>query len=98
MTQSGLRLPQTTLLREAQTNHHHLYWKFYEKGGKQAMRKGKWKAVGLNLHQYFYEAPVELCSKDEDITESHHVADQYPEIVRDMLGLMKASLSPSPIL
>ena len=28
---------------------------------------------------------------DEDISESHNIASQHPEIVEDMLGLMKAS-------
>jgi len=83
------------LLGEKQTKHHHLYWEFYEKGGKQAVRKGKWKAVRLNLHEDFYGSPVELYNLNEDISESKNVADQYPEIVEDMLGLMKASHSPS---
>lgn len=83
------------LLGKKQPQHHHLYWEFYEKGGKQAVRKGKWKAVRLNLHEDFYGAPIELYNLDEDISESNNVADEYPEIVEDMLGLMKASHCPS---
>lgn len=83
------------LLGKEQAKHHHLYWEFYEQDGKQAVRKGKWKAVRLNLHQDFYGAPVELYNLEEDIAEKNDVADQHPEIVEDMLGLMKASHSPS---
>jgi len=86
-------LPELT--GKEQARHHHLYWEFYEQGGKQAVRKGKWKAVRLNLHADYYNAPVELYNLEEDISESNNVADQYPEIVEDMLGLMKASHSPS---
>lgn len=83
------------LLGKEQSKHHHLYWEFYEQNGKQAVRKGKWKAVRLNLHYNFYGAPVELYNLEEDIAESNNVADQNPEIVEDMLGLMKASHCPS---
>ncbi len=84
-----------TLMGKDQPIHHHLYWEFYEKGGKQAVRKGKWKAVRLNLQKDFYGAPVELYNLEEDLSESNNLADQFPEIVREMLGLMKASHSPS---
>ena len=83
------------LLGKEQPKHHHLYWEFYEQDGKQAVRKGNWKAVRLNLHENFYNSPVELYNLAEDISESHNVADQYPDIVEDMLGLMKASHCPS---
>lgn len=83
------------LLGQAQAKHHHLYWEFYEQDGKQAVRKGKWKAVRLNLHEDFYGSPVELYNLEEDISEKNNVAEQYPEIVEDMLGLMKASHTPS---
>ena len=83
------------LLGQEQTKHHHLYWEFYEQDGKQALRKGTWKAVRLNLHQNFYGSPVELYNLEVDISEKNNVADQFPEIVEDMLDLMKASHRPS---
>jgi arylsulfatase A len=83
------------LLGRYQPSHHHLYWEFYEQDGKQAVRKGKWKAVRLNLHENFYDSPVELYNLEEDISESNNVASQHPDIVEDMLGLMKASHCPS---
>ena len=36
-----------------------------------------------------------LYNLEVDILENNNVADSYPEIVEDMLGLMKASHSPS---
>jgi arylsulfatase A-like enzyme len=78
-----------------QPKHHHLYWEFYEKDGKQAVRKGKWKAVRLNLHDNFYGSPVELYNLEEDISEKNNVANLHPDIVFEMMGLMKASHCPS---
>ncbi len=83
------------LLGNAQAKHNHLYWEFYERGGKQAVRKGKWKAVRLNVHQDYEGTPVELYNLEEDISESNNVAEQYPEIAAEMLELIKASHTPS---
>ena len=83
------------LLGQKQKEHSHLYWEFYEQGGKQAARKGKWKAVRLNLQKNYQEAPVELYNLKEDISETNNVAEQYPEIATEMLELLKASHSPS---
>lgn len=77
------------LLGKTQPRHHHLYWEFCEQGGKQAVRKGKWKAVRLNLHNDFYGSLAELYNLDEDISESKNMDEKYPEIVQDILGLMK---------
>ncbi|WP_373515227.1 arylsulfatase [Persicitalea sp.] len=84
------------LLGLPQPKHHYLYWEFYEKDGKQAIRKGKWKAVRLNLHKNFHGSPVELYNLEEDISESNNLASKYPEIANDLLGLMQACHTPSP--
>jgi len=83
------------LLGKEQPKHNHLYWEFYEQGGKQAVRKGKWKAVRLNVHKDYAAAPIELYNLEEDIAETNNVAEQYPEIAAEMLDLIKASHSPS---
>lgn len=83
------------LLGKEQQKHNHLYWEFYERGGKQAVRKGKWKAVRLNVRKDYDGAPVELYNLEEDRSEVNNVADKYPEIAAEMLELIKASHSPS---
>jgi len=83
------------LLGKRQPIHDILYWEFYEQGGKQAVRKGKWKAVRLNLHKDYENSPVELYNLDEDISESNNLADSYPKIANEMLNLMKRSHDPS---
>ena len=47
----GISMVPALMGREGQKNHDHLYWEFHAQGGKQAVRKGKWKAVRLNVRR-----------------------------------------------
>ncbi|MFT3933936.1 MAG: arylsulfatase [Chitinophagaceae bacterium] len=38
-----------TLTGKKQKQHDYLYWEFHENGGTQAIRKGKWKIIRLNV-------------------------------------------------
>lgn len=40
-------LPTLYGKEEKQIQHDYLYWEFHEKGGRQAVRKGNWKAVKI---------------------------------------------------
>ncbi len=83
------------LLGQKQEAHSHLYWEFYERNGRQAVRQGKWKAVRYEV-AYDYEAtPVELYNLEEDPYEEHNVVRQYPEKAAAMLALIKESHVPS---
>ena len=83
------------LLGKKQPKHDYLYWEFPSAGGKQAIRKGKWKAVRNNLTKN-PQAPVELYNLDEDISESNDVAGEYPGIVKQMEKLMKEARTVDP--
>ena len=63
-----------------QAEHDYLYWEFYEKGGKQALIKGDWKAVRLNLNNG-RERIEELYNLDEDPEEQENLAAEYPEMM-----------------
>ncbi len=66
-----------------------LYWEF--PGKQRAGRKGDWKAVTITPN-----SPLELYNIKEDMTESHNLADKYPEIVKELDKEMKAIRKPSP--
>ena len=73
-----------------QKQHDFLYWAFYERGGAQAGRMGKWKAV-----QQPIDTPVRLYNLEKDLSEEHDVAAQHPEITQKMIELMEESYVPS---
>lgn len=71
------------LLGNPQRLHDWLFWKY---GAKEAVRKGKWKAVRLGPQK-----PIELYDLARDIGESNNVAAMHPELVAEMEAVMKAA-------
>jgi arylsulfatase A-like enzyme len=78
----------TLLGKGEQKKHGHLYWEFYEGGGKRAVRKGKWKGIRLNTLKQ-PDGPIELYDLTSDISEQENLASEYPDIVADMARIMK---------
>ncbi len=72
-----------TLLGETglQQTHPYLYWEFFEQGGKQAVRSGKWKGV---RKPWAKGGKLELYDLDEDIGETTDVALRHPEQVKKL--------------
>jgi len=85
-----------TLVGEAQPPHPYLYWEFHEQGGKQAVLKGKWKAVRLQVNEDPY-GPLELYDLEADPQEANDVAEDYPEVVAEMASIMEDAHSPSEV-
>ena len=81
-----------TLLGQKQTNQHQfLYWEFHEKGSKQAVRMGDWKAVRLEIGK-----PLELYDLKSDIHEDHDVAKEHPDVVAKIEDYLKTARTDSP--
>ncbi|MEF8811555.1 MAG: arylsulfatase [Bacteroidales bacterium] len=80
---------------EEQKQHEYLYWEFYARGGKQAVRREKWKAIRLNTCTD-NPKPIELYNLSIDPSEENNVANNHPEIVEEMKRIMKEAHDPLP--
>ncbi len=67
-----------------------LYWEFFERGFKQAVRWKDWKAVrnGLNGN-------LELYDLEKDVGETTNVADENPEVVKTIENYLKTARTES---
>lgn len=68
-----------------------LYWEFHERGFKQAVRDGPWKAVRLAPG-----ASLELYDLHRDLGETNNLAAREPKIVARMEKLLADSRTESP--
>lgn len=75
---------------EAQKQHEYLYWEFYERGSRQAVRFGNWKAI----RQPMWDGDIELYDLSQDIGEENNVAQKHPELVRKAAEMMDEAHVP----
>ncbi|MEQ8704950.1 MAG: arylsulfatase [Phaeodactylibacter sp.] len=75
-----------TLLGQEQMPPEYLYFAFYEQGKKQAVRKGKWKALRNGVFEQ-PDIPWELYDLNEDPGETQNLAGQHPEVVLELAQL-----------
>ncbi len=83
------------LLNKKQNQHDYLYWEFHERGGKQAVRKGDWKAVKLWVSKED-NPKIELYNLIDDPGEKNNVADKYPEIIEEMIDIFASARTADP--
>lgn len=85
-----------TLLGETdrQQQHSYLYWEFYEAGGKQAVLEGDWKLVKLHLRDPSREVVTELYHLSDDLGETHDLARDNPEKVKQLEQYLQAAHTP----
>lgn len=91
----GISFLPTLLGKEGQKEHEYMYWEFHEKGGRLAVRKGDWKAVRYDVSKA--ESQTELYNLADDIGEENNVADQYPELVKELEEIMKNARTESEV-
>lgn len=85
-------VPTITGRPDQQKQHDYLYWEFYEQGGKQAVRSGRWKALRMPM----FDGETELYDLDQDLGEAHNVAGEHPDIVKQLEGMMSDAHQPHP--
>lgn len=80
--------------KKGQKEHDFLYFEFQELNGRQAVRKGPWKLVHMNIRG---DAPrFELYNLENDPGETEDLAAKMPEKVNELKVIMKESHIPNP--
>ena len=93
----GISFLPTLLGKNKQKQHEYLYWEFNNRGGRKAIRKGKWKGVWYNLNNKSKKGDLELYDLSVDEAEQNNIANKYPEIVKELKVLIKTSHKPSEL-
>lgn len=91
----GISMVPTLTGEGEQQQHDYLYWEFYERGGKRALRMGPWKAVQNGLRDD-PDAPIELYDVTRDPGEQHDVAADHPKVVAQAARWLAAAHTPDP--
>jgi uncharacterized sulfatase len=79
---------------ERQRKHEFLYWEFHERGGKQAVRMGDFKAVRLNVRKD-PDGPLELYNLKNDMGEEHNIAAEHPDLIAKIEAYLKTARTDS---
>ena len=74
-----------------QKAHDYLYWEFYERGSRQAVRFGKWKAI----RQPMFDGEVELYDLSQDVGEANNLAGRHDELVKQAVAMMEEAHTPN---
>ncbi|MFD2200389.1 arylsulfatase [Shivajiella indica] len=82
--------------KSGQKQHDYLYWEFVELGGRQAIRKGDWKAVRYGVKNN-PNAAIEIYNLKNDISESNNIAEDYPELLLEFQKLFNEAHIPNPV-
>ncbi|WP_417748794.1 arylsulfatase [Rosistilla oblonga] len=77
-------VPTLTGHPELQQQHEYLYWEFYERGGKQAVRAKNWKAI----RKPWMTGKTQLYDLSTDTGETNDVADANPDVVKQLEAMM----------
>ena len=92
--EDGISLLPLLENRKGQKEHEYLYFEFQEMNGRQAVRKGSWKLVHLNVRSP--KSTYELYNLASDPSERHNVLEQYPEKATELKEIMDRAHTPDP--
>ena len=86
----GISMLPTILGRKQEREHEFLYWEFHERGSRQAVRTGDWKAIRQRPDQ-----PLELYDLKADLGETNNVAAKNPAVVERVEAYLKTARTES---
>lgn len=90
----GLSILPTLHNRKGQKEHDYLYFEFQELNGRQAVRKGDWKLIHLNIRgaKPYYE----LYNLNSDPSEKYNRIDEFPAKAEELKQIMKTARVDNP--
>jgi len=91
----GISIAPTLLGKGKQQKHKYLLWEYPEKGGQQAVRLGKWKAIRTNVKNN-ENSPIQLFDLSKDINEKDDVASSNPKIIAKIKTIL-ADRTPASV-
>ncbi|AFL85780.1 arylsulfatase A family protein [Belliella baltica DSM 15883] len=86
-TRDGISFLPTLLGKSKQKQHEYLYWEFHEFGGKQALLKGDWKIIRLEVGNNPANK-VELYNVKKDPAEQIDLADKFTKRAARLTRIM----------
>ncbi|MGJ8650237.1 MAG: arylsulfatase [Opitutaceae bacterium] len=92
----GISILPTLLGVGEQAQHPYLYWEFHERGGRIAVRMGKWKGVRYNVFKQ-PNRPMELYDLSKDPGEQKNLSRMHPEVVQQIATIMEQARTPSEV-
>jgi len=92
----GISYLPTLLGENDQKQHDYLYWEFHEKNGRLAVRQGDWKLVRYDVFST-KKTTTELYNLSTDLGEENNVAEQHPEVVKELSEIMKNARTESEV-
>ncbi|MBN2512019.1 MAG: arylsulfatase [Sedimentisphaerales bacterium] len=83
-------LPTLLSKESSQKQHAYLFWDFAGYGGQLAVRMGRWKGIKRNLKKN-PNNPLELYDLENDISEQHNLAKEYPKVAQEIEEIMQTA-------
>jgi hypothetical protein len=80
------------LLSKPQPQHDYLYWEFFGRGFKRALRIGKFKVIQNGIN-----SPFELYNLENDLGEKYDIAKKHPEVITRVKTILKDVRTESKI-
>lgn len=89
----GVNILPTLLGKGEQKKRDHFYFEFQELGGRQAVIKGNWKLIHLDIRD---GGRLELYNLASDPSENHNLIDLFPEKAAELKKIMKGARTDDP--
>ena len=92
--EDGVSLLPLLTGKKGQKEHEYLYFEFQELDGRQAVRKGKWKLVRMDVRKD--GGRYELYNIAADPSEKHDVINEHPDVASELKAIMQSARTDNP--